>query len=106
MMIIRNCVCFLVFFIRFDVVSPSFLRGVDDPIMDHLASMSEEVTYYTPFFWHIHKAGGTTLHDFISDCLNFIVASEVGVLENHQNDEVSFRDTSSLEVKYILMLAL
>ena len=40
----------------------------------------------TPFFWHIPKAGGTTVHQFAASCLRLCVASNIGVLFGHAND--------------------
>ena len=42
----------------------------------------------TPLFWHVHKAGGTTVQDLASHCLDMVVASEVGVLKGHDQDNV------------------
>jgi len=40
----------------------------------------------TPVFWHVPKAGGTTVHDLVADCLHYIVAAEVGILGGHDDD--------------------
>ncbi len=32
----------------------------------------------TPFYWHIAKAAGTTVHDYYSQCYTLIEASEIG----------------------------
>jgi hypothetical protein len=40
----------------------------------------------TPFFWHIPKAGGTTVHQFVASCLRLRVASNVGTLFGHADD--------------------
>lgn len=62
-----------------------------NPVWDNLlnvASPARDRQVATPLFWHIHKAGGTTLHDFLSSCLNLTLAAEVGVLGGHQDDQV------------------
>jgi hypothetical protein len=41
----------------------------------------------TPFFWHIPKSGGTTVHQFVASCLRLRVASNVGILFGHDEDE-------------------
>jgi len=61
-----------------------------DSVMDHLLDVTaniEERQNSKPLFWHIHKAGGTTLHDFLSLCLNLTVAAEVGIKEGHDQDQ-------------------
>jgi hypothetical protein len=40
----------------------------------------------TPLFFHVPKAGGTTVQDFTARCLGLVVASEVGVTYGHAND--------------------
>lgn len=40
----------------------------------------------TPFFWHIPKSGGTTVHQFAASCLRLTVASNVGVLFGHADE--------------------
>jgi len=65
-------------------------NSLDNEAMNHLLDVTtrfEERQHATPFFWHIHKAGGTALHDYLSSCLNMTVASEVGVLEGHDQDQ-------------------
>jgi hypothetical protein len=62
-------------------------NAVWDNLLD-VASPERDRQDATPLFWHIHKAGGTTLHDFLSSCLNLTVAAEVGVLSRHQDDQV------------------
>ena len=42
----------------------------------------------TPVFWHVSKSGGTTMEDIFTKCFDFVVASEVGVLDGHGEDEV------------------
>jgi hypothetical protein len=41
-----------------------------------------------PFFWHILKSGGTTTKDAAGMCLKKVEASESGILEGHQLDQV------------------
>ncbi|KAI2505910.1 hypothetical protein MHU86_8509 [Fragilaria crotonensis] len=65
-------------------------QGPTNPVWDNLldvASPEQDRQDATPLFWHIHKAGGTTLHDFLSSCLNLTIAAEVGVLTGHQDDQ-------------------
>jgi hypothetical protein len=62
-----------------------------NPVWENLldvASPERDRQVATPLFWHIHKAGGTTLHDFLSSCLNLTLAAEVGALSGHQDDLV------------------
>jgi len=40
----------------------------------------------TPVFWHIPKAGGSTVKDIIGTCHRFTMASEAGVAEGHDQD--------------------
>ena len=42
----------------------------------------------TPVFWHVSKSGGTTMEDIFTKCFDFVVASEVGVLDGHGKDKV------------------
>ena len=41
-----------------------------------------------PVFWHIPKAGGSTVKDIIGTCHRFTMASEYGIVEGHENDPV------------------
>ena len=62
-----------------------------NPVWNNLLDVASPERYRqvaTPLFWHIHKAGGTTLHDFLSSCLNLTLAAEVGVLSGHHDDQV------------------
>jgi len=43
-----------------------------------------------PVFWHIPKAGGSTVKDIMGTCHRFTMASEYGIVEGHENDPVSF----------------
>ena len=43
-------------------------------------------TAFTPLFWHIPKAGGTTMHQFVANCLKLKVASNVGTLFGHADE--------------------
>jgi hypothetical protein len=40
----------------------------------------------TPLFFHIPKAGGTTMQDLTAFCLHLVTASEVGVTHGHDHD--------------------
>jgi len=40
----------------------------------------------TPFFWHIPKAGGTSVKGYLSECIGLVEASEVGIQGGHEND--------------------
>eukprot|EP00804_Cyclotella_cryptica_P013585 CCRYP_012942-RA/>CCRYP_012942-RA protein AED:0.02 eAED:0.02 QI:113/1/1/1/1/1/2/797/593 len=44
----------------------------------------------TPFFWHIPRSGGVIVKTLMSHCLRMTLAAEVGELEGHDQDEVSF----------------
>lgn len=39
-----------------------------------------------PLFWHIPKAGGSTVKDIMGTCHRFTLASEAGVYEGHDQD--------------------
>lgn len=41
-----------------------------------------------PVFWHIPKAGGSTVKDIMGACHRFVLASEAGILEGHADDTV------------------
>jgi hypothetical protein len=43
-------------------------------------------THATPVFWHVPKAGGTTVSDLLASCLQLTVAAEVGILGGHDMD--------------------
>jgi hypothetical protein len=62
-----------------------------DPIWSHilpLSATSYERGLATPMFWHIHKSGGSTVHDVLGSCLNLTVASHIGVDNGHDTDQV------------------
>jgi hypothetical protein len=62
-----------------------------DPIWKNilpLSTTSVERNLATPMFWHIHKSGGTTVHDVLGSCLNLTVASHIGVDNGHDSDQV------------------
>lgn len=40
----------------------------------------------TPLFFHIPKAGGTTIQDLTAFCLHLVTASEVGAVNGHDKD--------------------
>jgi hypothetical protein len=40
----------------------------------------------TPVFWHVPKAGGTTVSDLLASCLQLTIAAEVGILDGHLMD--------------------
>jgi hypothetical protein len=97
--------CWFVLPERYNAVSAQLLRVGKasqmnhlDPIWNHVLPVSasaDERAWAIPMFWHIHKAGGTTVHDILASCLNLTVAAEVGVLNGHDLDQVredSFRD--------------
>jgi len=39
-----------------------------------------------PFFWHISRAGGSTVKDILGGCLGLVQASNVGVFDGHDAD--------------------
>ena len=48
-----------------------------------------------PFFWHIHKTGGTTMKAFFSECLDLLVTSgDAGHTVNKKNDSQEVRNCS------------
>ena len=40
----------------------------------------------TPVFWHIPKSGGSTVKDVLGACYRFVMATNVGILNGHDND--------------------
>lgn len=40
----------------------------------------------TPIYWHIYKAGGTSVKAVLTFCLDLTAASEMGVLKGHDQD--------------------
>ena len=42
-----------------------------------------------PIFWHIPKAGGSTIKDIVGTCHSRVIANENGVLDGHGTDAVS-----------------
>ena len=84
------------------IISPLFLgrsdgqvpqrqnQGLSNPVWNNVVDVASSLdpNNATPLFWHIHKAGGTSLHDFLSSCLNLTLAAEVGVLGGHELDQV------------------
>ena len=45
-----------------------------------------QLSKITPLFWHIPKAGGTTVHQFAASCLRLSVASNIGIMFGHANE--------------------
>ena len=67
------------------------IQGLSNPVWNNVVDVASSLdpnNSPTPLFWHIHRAGGTTLHDFLSACLNLTIAAEVGVLDGHEMDQV------------------
>lgn len=67
-----------------------YQQGPKNPVWSHLLdvqSPEHNRQYATPLLWHIHKAGGTTLHDYFGSCLNLTIAAEVGI-KGHEMDQV------------------
>jgi hypothetical protein len=44
-----------------------------------------------PVFWHVPKAGGSTIKDIIGTCHRKILASEAGIAEGHGAEDVRFQ---------------
>jgi hypothetical protein len=66
-----------------------------EPIWKHILTMpatSGERGLATPMFWHIHKSGGSTVHDVLGSCLNLTVASHIGVDNGHGADQVRINE--------------
>jgi len=57
------------------------------PVLDGYKDTSEppEETD-SPVFWHIPKAGGSTVKDIMGTCHRFTMASEYGIVEGHDQD--------------------
>jgi len=71
-------------------IDQSFLAPVpEDFKLDGFKDVSDpfEVTDQ-PVFWHIPKAGGSTVKDIMGTCHRFTQASEAGIAEGHDNDPV------------------
>jgi hypothetical protein len=100
--------CWVILPGRYNVVGAQFLRIAKDsrndaldPIWNHILPVlasSNDRAHATPMFWHIHKAGGTTVHDILASCLNLTVAAEVGVRNGHDTDQV--RGNNVFEMMY------
>lgn len=45
-----------------------------------------QLSKITPLYWHIPKAGGTTVHQFAASCLGLSVASNIGIMFGHANE--------------------
>jgi len=41
-----------------------------------------------PVFWHIPKSGGSTVKDIMGSCHRFVMATEAGIRNGHDNDTV------------------
>lgn len=72
---------------------PSSAEGKEliPPSLNHLADLSDEYTKENtevPFFWHVPKSAGSTIKDMYSNCYGLVEASESGITEGHENDEV------------------
>lgn len=66
-------------------------EGPSNPVWNNVLdvhSSEQQRQLATPLFWHIHKAGGTTLHDYFGSCLNLTIAAEVGTTEGHGMETV------------------
>merc|ERR1719162_1402869 len=44
-----------------------------------------------PMFFHIPKAGGSTVKDIIGTCHRFVMATETGITDGHADDQVNIR---------------
>ena len=65
-------------------------KGYRDTLeLDHALKKNEARDNFTPLFWHVHKAGGTTVKVLVTECLDMTVASEIGRIRNHHEDPVS-----------------
>mmetsp|Transcript_42145 Transcript_42145/g.61808 ORF Transcript_42145/g.61808 Transcript_42145/m.61808 type:complete len:380 (+) Transcript_42145:85-1224(+) len=56
---------------------------------DRLADLSEPYRKGkdVPFYWHVHKSGGTTMQNFLSECFGLVEANHRGGLNNHEADK-------------------
>lgn len=41
----------------------------------------------TPLFFHVPRTGGSTIQDLLAFCLEIVTASEVGVVDGHDQDD-------------------
>lgn len=44
-----------------------------------------DLSSVTPFYWHVAKAAGTTVHDYYSKCYTMVEASEIGSFASHDS---------------------
>lgn len=56
---------------------------------DVFVEVGEEVNLdtTTPLFFHIPRTGGSTIQDLVAFCLGVVTASEVGVVDGHDQDD-------------------
>jgi len=56
-------------------------------IANNVADVTTPVQYSdTAVYWHIHKAGGTSMKRYYS-CLDMVLSSHVGITEGHEHDK-------------------
>lgn len=59
------------------------------PILEaHLAPLHDAQKTDVPFFWHIPKSAGTTIHLLVADCMNMVIAAEVGRVDHSHSLEI------------------
>ena len=72
----------------------AFMMSATDlppPQLDGFKDLSEPADSGkdVPVFWHVPKAGGSTIKDIVGDCHGKVLANENGVLDGHGLDTVS-----------------
>jgi len=86
-------------------VSISIPPLIDSNLCDIEEARGGGVTHVTPFYWHIPKSGGTSIQDYALDCLKLTVASEVGVLDGHQNDKVNKFSVKDCTLRTLILMS-
>ena len=74
-----------------DVPQVAASSGGDDVMLQKLNNFKDTWDPYEttdiPMFWHIPKAGGSSIKDAMGGCHRFIQATEFGVTDGHINDK-------------------
>jgi len=56
-----------------------------------------DLSSVTPFYWHVAKAAGTTVHDYYSKCYTMVEASEIGSFASHNSDGLKLVSMNGVE---------
>ena len=75
-----------------EIKLPDYLHHLVE-LDDYLdAKYKKGAVAVTPFFFHVAKSAGTTLHDFYSNCFRLVTASEVGASASSDTLEIVQRN--------------